>query len=91
MKCWKVGKRTLLAMLKLKMSPDVKITISAVPLEVTFHFLHPWTLCQKNAPQTFERQCSDKSTEKNVKDSRFWASCIAGILRERPLTTGGGD
>ena len=46
------------------------------------HVLHLWTLCQKNAPQIFERLSSYKNIEQNVKDSSFWASCIAGIVNK---------
>ena len=44
------------------------------------HFLHLWTLCQKNAPQIFERRPSCKNIGPNVKNSCFWASCIAPTL-----------
>ncbi len=44
------------------------------------HFLHLWTLCQKNAPQIFERQSSCTDIGPNVKGSCFWALCIAPIL-----------
>ena len=47
--------------------------------------LHLWTLCQKNAPQIFKRRSSLKNIEQNVKDSCFWASCIADILKTKPL------
>ncbi len=48
---------------KLKMAPDTISTfsISALPLDVSFqmsvHFLHPWTLCQKSSPQIFYKWC----------------------------------
>ena len=72
--------------MKLKMSHDARFafSISVLPPEVTFqmsgHFLHLWTLFQKNAPQIFDRRTGYKNIGQNVKDSCFWASCIAGIL-----------
>ncbi len=48
------------------------LLISALTLEVTFHMLahfwHPWPLGQKNAPQIFERWCSNKVIEGNVQE-----------------------
>ncbi len=50
------------------------------------HFLHLWTLCQKNAPQIFERRSSCKDIGQNIKDSCFWVSSIAPILKTNTLT-----
>ena len=45
------------------------------------YFLH-LGLLSKNAPQIFERWPSYKNIEQNVKDSNFWDSYIAGILKD---------
>ena len=36
---------------------------------------------KKNALRIFERRTGYKNIEQNVKDSCFWASCMAGILK----------
>ncbi len=48
-----VEKQPLVAELKLKMVSNTILTflMSGLPLEVTFHFLHPWTFCQKRVTQ----------------------------------------
>ncbi len=45
------------------------------------NFLHLWTLSQENSPQVFEWRSIYKNIEQNVKDSCFWALCMAGILK----------
>ncbi len=42
---------------------------------------------KKNTPQIFERRSGFKNIEQNVKDSSFWASCIARILNEPSLNS----
>ena len=77
----KVEKHPLVVELKLKMVSDAIFTlsISALQKEVIFqmsvHFLHLWTLCQKIGPQNFERLHINKNIELNVKEGS-----ILGIL-----------
>ncbi len=83
----KVVKYSLVVEVKLKMIPYPILTfsISALPLDVNYqmsvHFLHLWTLCQKSSPQIFYKSCNSRDIEQNVKKrGDFGASCIASIL-----------
>ena len=73
----KVEKYPLAVEVKLKMLLDMVLTFSfsPLPLDVSFqmsaHFLHLWTLCQKSSPQIFDKWYVSRDIVENVKGGSF--------------------